>query len=102
MKGKIELLTNFKWILKMSIPTVEMLKKEIQSLCKFVFSKIVKIEPRNKFQRFFIEKNAFSARKTSLFISFTSLIGMESTKAFLVGMDLSNMVQFSFIFLENN
>jgi hypothetical protein len=28
MKGKMELLTNFKWILKMSIPTVEMLQKE--------------------------------------------------------------------------
>jgi hypothetical protein len=28
----MELLTNFKWILKMSIPTVEMLQKEIQSL----------------------------------------------------------------------
>jgi hypothetical protein len=33
MKGKIELLTNFKWILKMLIPTVETLQKEIQSLC---------------------------------------------------------------------
>jgi hypothetical protein len=56
---------------------VEMLKKEIQSLCNFSFSKIVKIEPRNKFQSFFPERNAFSACKTSLFISFTSLIGME-------------------------
>jgi hypothetical protein len=35
MKGKMELLTNFKWILKMSMPTVEMLQKEIQSLCYF-------------------------------------------------------------------
>jgi hypothetical protein len=46
----------------------------------------------------FSERDAFSAHKTSLFISITSLIEMEGTKAFLVGMDLSNMVQFSFIF----
>jgi hypothetical protein len=56
---------------------VEMLKKEIQSLCNFSFLKIVKIEPANKVQSFFPERDAFSARKTSLFISFTSLIGME-------------------------
>jgi hypothetical protein len=37
MKGKTELLTNFKWIFKMSIPTVEMLQKEIQSLCILFF-----------------------------------------------------------------
>jgi hypothetical protein len=48
MKGKTELLMNFKWILKMLIPTVEMLQKEIQSLCNFTFLKIVKIEPANK------------------------------------------------------
>jgi NRPS condensation-like uncharacterized protein len=54
-----------------------MLKKEIQSLCNFSFLKIVKIEPANKVQSFFSEIDAFSARKTSLFISFTSLIGME-------------------------
>jgi hypothetical protein len=72
MKEKTDLLTNFKWIFKMSIPMVEMLKKEIQSLCNFSFSKIVKIEPRNKFQSFFSERDALSARKTSLFISFTS------------------------------
>jgi hypothetical protein len=77
MKGKMELLTNFKWILKMSIRTVEMLKKEIQSLCNFSFLKIVKTKPRNKVQSFFPERDAFSARKTSLFISFTSLIRME-------------------------
>jgi translation initiation factor 2 beta subunit (eIF-2beta)/eIF-5 len=34
MKGKSELLTNFKWIFKMSISMVEMLQKEIQSICK--------------------------------------------------------------------
>jgi hypothetical protein len=53
MKGKTKLLTNIKWIFKMSIPTVEMLKKEIQSLSNFSFLKIVKIEPANKVQSFF-------------------------------------------------
>jgi hypothetical protein len=71
-----------------------MLQKEIQSLCNFSFLNIVKIEPTNKVQSFFIEIDAFSARKTSLCISFTSLIG---TKASLVGMDLSNTAEFSFI-----
>jgi hypothetical protein len=56
---------------------VEMLQKEIQSLCKFVFLKIVKIEPADKVQSLFFRKRSFSACKTSLFISFTSLIGME-------------------------
>jgi hypothetical protein len=98
MKGKTELLMNFKWIFKMSIPTVEMLQKEIQSLCNFYFLKIIKIEPANKIQSFFSERDHFSACKTSLFISFTSLIGMEWTKAFPIGMDLSNMAQFFFIF----
>jgi hypothetical protein len=50
MKRKTELLTNFKFF---SIPMVEMLQKEIQSLCNFSFLKIVKIEPANKVQRFF-------------------------------------------------
>jgi hypothetical protein len=77
MKGNTELLMNSKWILKMSIPTVEMLQKEIQSPCDFSFLKIVKIEPTNKVQSSFFERDAFSARKTTLFISFTSLIGME-------------------------
>jgi hypothetical protein len=74
MEEKTELLTNFKFFF---IPMVEMLQKEIQSLCNFSFLKIVKIEPTNKVQCFFSERDAFSARKTSLFISFTSLIGME-------------------------
>jgi hypothetical protein len=39
--------------------------------------KIVKIELTNNVQSFFPKNDAFSARKTSLFISFTSLIGME-------------------------
>jgi hypothetical protein len=54
-----------------------MLHQEIQSLCNFSFLKIVKIEPANKVQSFFPERDPFSARKTSVFISFTSLIGME-------------------------
>jgi hypothetical protein len=74
MKGKTELLTNFNLFF---IPTEEMLPKEIQSLCNFSFLKIVKIEPANKVQIYFLERDAFNARKTSLFISFTSLIGME-------------------------
>jgi hypothetical protein len=49
MKGKTELLTNFKWILKMLIPMVEMLLKEIRSLFNFSSLKIVK----NKVQSFF-------------------------------------------------
>jgi hypothetical protein len=53
MKGKTELLMNFKWILKILIPMVEMFQKEIQSLCNFSFLKIVKIEPTNKIQSFF-------------------------------------------------
>jgi hypothetical protein len=74
MKGKKELLTNFN---SFSIPTMEMLQKEIQSQWNFSFLKIVKIEPTNKVQSFFSEIDPFSACKTSLFISFTSLIGME-------------------------
>jgi hypothetical protein len=45
MKGKTELLTNFSFF---SIPMVERLQEEIQSLCNFSFLKIVKIEPVNK------------------------------------------------------
>jgi hypothetical protein len=58
MKEKMELLTNFNLF---SIPIVEMLQKEIQSLCNFSFLKIVKIQPANKVQSFFSEKNAFNA-----------------------------------------
>jgi hypothetical protein len=74
MEGKTEFLTNFK---KQFIPKVEMLQKEFQSLCNFSFLKIVKIEPPNKDQSFFSKRDSYSARKTSLSISFTSLIGME-------------------------
>jgi hypothetical protein len=45
MKGKTKLLTNSNFF---SIPMVEMLQEEIQSLCNFSFLKIVKIEPANK------------------------------------------------------
>jgi hypothetical protein len=74
MKEKKELLMNFDYF---SIPMVEMLYQEIQNLCNFSFLKIVKIEPANKVQSFFSERDPFSAHKTSLFTSFTSLIGME-------------------------
>jgi hypothetical protein len=74
MKEKKELLTNFEIFF---IPIVEMLQKEMQSLCNFSFLKIVKIECTNKVQSFFPERYPFSAFKSSLFISFTSLIGME-------------------------
>jgi hypothetical protein len=37
MKGKMELLMNFKWILKRSIPMVGVMQEEIQSLCNFSF-----------------------------------------------------------------
>jgi hypothetical protein len=63
MKEKKELVTNFNFF---SIPTVEMLQEEIQSLCNFPFLKIVKIGPVNKVQSFFSEKDPFSACKTSL------------------------------------
>jgi hypothetical protein len=38
---------------------------------------LLKFSPQTRFKVFFPERNAFSARKTSLFISFTSLIGMK-------------------------
>jgi hypothetical protein len=54
MKGKTELLMNFNFF---PIPTVEILPKEIQSLCNFScsFLKIVKIEPtkQTRFKVFF-------------------------------------------------
>jgi hypothetical protein len=74
MQGKMELLTNFNILF---IPIVEMLQKEFQSLCNFSSLKIVKIEPANKVQVFFQKVIPFSTYKTSLFMSFTSLIRME-------------------------
>jgi hypothetical protein len=53
MKGKTDLLTNFNFF---SIPKVEMLQKEVQSLCNFSFLKIVKMEPTNKVQSFFLKE----------------------------------------------
>jgi hypothetical protein len=44
MKEKKEMLMNFDFF---SIPQVEMLQEEIQSLCNFSFLKIVEIEPTN-------------------------------------------------------
>jgi hypothetical protein len=58
---------------------------------------LLKLSPQTRFKVFFPERDSFSACKSSLYISFTSLIGIEWTKAFLVGMDLSNMAQFYFI-----
>jgi hypothetical protein len=75
-----------------------MLLKEIQSLHNFSFLKIVRIEPTNKVQIYNSKRDAFSAYKTSLVISLTSIIGMEWTKASFVGMDLFNMAQFFFVF----
>ena len=49
---------------------VEMLQKKTQSLCNFSFLKSVKIEPANKVQSFFSERDAFNTHKTSLFIIF--------------------------------
>jgi hypothetical protein len=45
------------------------------NLCNLSVLKVVNIEPPNKVRSFFSQR--FNARKTSLFISFTSLIGME-------------------------
>jgi hypothetical protein len=80
MKGKTELLTNFNFF---PISTVEMLHKEIQSLRKFFFLKIVKLEPTNKVQSVFLEMDAFNARKTSLVISFTKLLEWNEPKLLL-------------------
>jgi hypothetical protein len=74
MKGKTELLTNFSFFF---IPTVEMLQKEIQSLWKFSFLKIVKIELVNKVQSFIHKEMPSVPFKTSLFKSFTSIIKKE-------------------------
>jgi hypothetical protein len=53
MKGKTELLINFK---KKIISMVEIFQKGIQSLCNLSFLKIVKIEPVNKVLSFFFRK----------------------------------------------
>jgi hypothetical protein len=56
---------------------MEMSQEEIQSLCNLFFLKIVKIEPANKVQSFFLERDAFTVHKILLVVSFASLIGME-------------------------
>jgi hypothetical protein len=68
MKEKKELLMNFKFF---SIPTVEMLKEEIRSLCNFSFLKIDKIEPANKVQSFF--QKEMSSVPIKLHFSYQSL-----------------------------
>ena len=75
--------------------------ERISKSSNFLFSKIIKIQPANKVQIYFLQRDAFNARKTPLFVSFTSRIRIKWTKASLVGMDLCNMAQFSFIFYKN-
>ena len=48
--------------------------------------------------KFFAKWDAFNDHRTSLLISFTTLIKMEWTKASLIGLALSNRTHFSFIF----
>jgi hypothetical protein len=52
-------------------------ERNSKSMQFYFISKIIKNEPANKVQSFFQERDAFNACKTSLFISFTLLIGME-------------------------
>jgi hypothetical protein len=73
------------------------LRKKFEVYAISLSWKLLKLSPQTRFKVFFSERDPFSARKTSLFISITSLIGMEWTKAFLVHMDLSSMAQFSFV-----
>jgi hypothetical protein len=70
MKGKTELLMNFKNV----DPNHGNVAKRNSKSMQFFF---LEIESANKVQSFFLERDAFSARKTTLFISFTSLIRME-------------------------
>jgi hypothetical protein len=56
---------------------------------------------RKQGSKVFSEWDSFSACKTSLFIYFTSLIGMEWIKASLVGMNLYNIGNF-LLFSEKN
>ena len=55
MKVKKRIANKFQIFL---IPTLEMLQEEIQSLCNFSFLKIIKIEPTNKVQSFFLRKRS--------------------------------------------
>ena len=59
----------------------------------FSFLRFVKIEPVNKIQSFFKKEMPLLPihDTTLLSISFTSLIKMESTIAYITGMDLSSI-----------
>jgi hypothetical protein len=50
VKQKRELLTNFNFI---SIPKMEMLQIEIQSLCDFSFLNFFKLNPQTRFKVYF-------------------------------------------------
>jgi hypothetical protein len=75
MKGKTELLTNFKLFFLSQL--WKYCRKNFKVYAILFFLKIVKIKPANKVQSYFLERDAFSASRTSLFISITSLIGVE-------------------------
>jgi hypothetical protein len=77
MKEKKELLTNFNFFF---IPMVEMLQEEIQSLCKFSFLKIVKIEPTNKVLSFFQKKiPSVPVKHHFSYLHFTNWDGMNQS-----------------------
>jgi hypothetical protein len=70
LRGKPELLTNFNFIFKMFIPTVDILQFKV---CYSFSFAIVEIQPANKDQNFFLPRHALSAHKTSFTLSFTIL-----------------------------
>jgi hypothetical protein len=49
MKEKMNVVTNCTWIFRMMMATVEMVHKEIRSLCKFCYA----IEPANEVHNLF-------------------------------------------------
>jgi hypothetical protein len=53
MKGKAELVTNFKWIFPYVDPTCGNVAKRNSKSMQISFSKIVKIEPTKEVQSFF-------------------------------------------------
>ena len=78
-------------------PSTGNVAKSNSKSTEFFFLKIVKIEACKQGSNFFFKMKClqclfFISFQTSLFISFTLVIGMTWTKASLVGMDLSNMV----------
>jgi hypothetical protein len=80
----------------MSIPMVRILQKEISTLLNFPFLKII-YQAQKQSSNLFLKMDALIVHKTTLFMFFISLIGMELIKAYLVGMDQFNMAQFIFI-----